>query len=89
MDGRIDYANQFWMSFTGDEPEQTLGWGWARPHPEDVQRVTQFWTDALQTRSQIQIDYRLQPAEWGDRLVRERPAYPRQGTGTLSSGSGY
>jgi eukaryotic-like serine/threonine-protein kinase len=59
-DGSIDYANQFWLNYTGFTLEQTLGSGWAAAlHPEDTARVTQVWTQALQTGELVDIKYRL------------------------------
>jgi PAS domain S-box-containing protein len=63
-DGSIDYANQFWVSFTGLTLEQTRGSGWiAALHPDDVHRVSLAWSQALQTGELVEIDYRLRRAD--------------------------
>src|SRR5262249_31926455 len=59
-DGWIDFANQFWFNFTGLTMEQTRGTGWAAAvHPEDLPRVTDLWTKALQSGEPIEVDYRV------------------------------
>jgi PAS domain S-box-containing protein len=59
-DGWIDYANQFWFDFTGMTLEQTQGSGWAAAlHPDDVERVSQVWSQALKTGELVEVNYRL------------------------------
>jgi PAS domain S-box-containing protein len=63
-DGSINYANQFWLNFTGLTLEQTRGSGWtAALHPDDLGRVSQVWTRALQTGELVEVDYRLRRAD--------------------------
>jgi PAS domain S-box-containing protein len=62
-DGWVDYANQVWINFTGMTLQQTQGSGWAKAiHPDDVQRVTQAWADALGTGVRVDVDFRLHRA---------------------------
>ena len=59
-DGWIDYANQFWFKFTGLTMAQTEGAGWAVVlHPDDLPRVSELWTKALQSGEPIEVDYRV------------------------------
>jgi PAS domain S-box-containing protein len=63
-DGSIDYANQFWLNYTGLTMEQTRGSGWtAALHPDDADRVSQVWTRALRTGELVEVDYRLRNAD--------------------------
>jgi PAS domain S-box-containing protein len=81
-DGRIDYANQFWSQFTGLTLEQTQDWGWtAALHPEDVQRVSEVWTEALRTGELVEVNYRLKRADSVYRwfLARGRCLRDREG----------
>jgi serine/threonine-protein kinase len=82
-DGQIDYANQFWTQFTGMTLEQTQGWGWtAAIHPEDVPRVSEVWTKALQTGEMVEVEYRLKRAADGVYrwfLARGRSLRDREG----------
>jgi eukaryotic-like serine/threonine-protein kinase len=65
-DGYIDFANQYWLDFTGMTLEETQGMGWTSiVHPEDLPRVSDVWTKALQTGEPIEIEYRLKRAADG------------------------
>lgn len=65
-DGWIDFANQFWLDFTGMTLEETQGTGWtAMVHPDDIQRVSQLWTKALETGEPIEVEYRIKRAADG------------------------
>jgi len=81
-DGWIDYANQFWFDYTGMTLEQTLGSGWAAAlHPDDVERVSQVWSKALETGELVEINYRLRRADGVYRLflARGRALRDREG----------
>jgi PAS domain S-box-containing protein len=81
-DGGIDYANQFWFDFTGMTMEQTLGSGWtAVLHPDDIERVSRVWSQALETGELVEIDYRLKRADGVYRrfLARGKPLHDREG----------
>jgi PAS domain S-box-containing protein len=65
-DGWIDFANQFWLDFTGMTLEETQGTGWtATIHPDDLERVAQLWTKALQSGEPIEVEYRIKRAADG------------------------
>jgi PAS domain S-box-containing protein len=65
-DGSIDYANQFWSSYTGMTLEQTRGSGWtAVVHPDDAQRVSDIWAKALRSEGPVEVEYRLRRAADG------------------------
>jgi PAS domain S-box-containing protein len=65
-DGWVDYANSFWVRFTGLTLEQTYGWGWrAGLHPEDLPRMMDAWTRSLRTGEQVDVEYRLRRAADG------------------------
>jgi PAS domain S-box-containing protein len=63
-DGSVDYANQFWLDFTGMTMEQSLGSGWAAAlHPDDVGRVSEVWSKALASGELLEVNYRLRRAD--------------------------
>jgi PAS domain S-box-containing protein len=65
-DGWIDFANQFWLDFTGMTMEATQGAGWtAMVHPDDLPRVSQLWTKSLETGEPIEVEYRVRRAADG------------------------
>jgi serine/threonine-protein kinase len=81
-DGWIDYANRFWFDFTGMTMEQTQGAGWtAVLHPDDIERVSRVWSQALETGELVEIDYRLKRADGVYRrfLARGKPLRDREG----------
>jgi PAS domain S-box-containing protein len=81
-DGAVEYANKFWSEFTGMSLERTQGSGWiAALHPEDVERVTRVWTQALETGALVEVDYRLKRADGVYRrfLARGRAVRDRGG----------
>lgn len=82
-DGSIDFANQFWLDFTGMTLEQTQGTGWtAMVHPEDLERVAQLWTKALQNGEPIEVEYRIKRVADGVYrwfLARAKPLRDQEG----------
>ena len=65
-DGWIDFANQFWLDFTGMTLEQTQGTGWtAMVHPDDLPKVSQLWIKSLETGEPIEVEYRIRRAADG------------------------
>jgi PAS domain S-box-containing protein len=59
-DGWVDYANDFWVRFTGLTREQTYGWRWAEAlHPVDLPRVMDLWKRVLDSGDPVDIEYRL------------------------------
>lgn len=59
-DGRLDYSNQRWFEYTGQPLEDAQGWGWQMIiHPEDLQRCTNTWIQALESGSPYQVEYRI------------------------------
>lgn len=65
-DGWIDYANRFWLDYTGLTREETYGAGWTRAvHPDDTPRVLEVWTEALGTGALPGLEYRVRHAADG------------------------
>ncbi|WP_427162735.1 PAS domain S-box protein [Aliinostoc sp. HNIBRCY26] len=60
-DGAIEYLNQRWYDYTGLSSLESLGWKWQQVvHPEDLSFVLQQWTSAVEQRSLLEIESRLQ-----------------------------
>jgi PAS domain S-box-containing protein len=58
--GWIDWYNQRWYEFTGQSPDEALGWGWqAAHHPEDFLEVMQRWPHSLGTGEPFEMEFRL------------------------------
>lgn len=58
--GWIDWYNNRWYEYTGQTPEEALGWGWqAVHHPEDFQRVMEVWPRAIAAGEPLELEFRL------------------------------
>src|SRR5262249_956529 len=83
-DGSIDFANQFWLKFTGMTMDETRGFGWTQAiHPQDVDRVSGVWTQALQTGELVEADYRLRRGDGVYRSFLARGKAVRDGDGRV------
>jgi PAS domain S-box-containing protein len=83
-DGLVDYANRYWLSFTGLTLDQTRGWGWAQVlHPDDLPRVQNLWGQHVARGEAIEVQYRVRRASDGAYrwcLARARPLRDDVGT---------
>ncbi|HBB35237.1 MAG TPA: hypothetical protein DC064_26460, partial [Cyanobacteria bacterium UBA9273] len=58
--GQTIYANERACQIVGANLENVLGWKWSSYiHPEDLQRVSQTWQQAIAHQSPWQTEYRL------------------------------
>lgn len=58
--GEVDYYNQRWRDFTGQNLEQLRADGWAEiVHPEDLARVKEAWHHSVQTGNEYEVEARL------------------------------
>jgi diguanylate cyclase (GGDEF)-like protein/PAS domain S-box-containing protein len=68
-----------WGELTGMPPEESLGQGWATAlHPDDLPIAAQHWSDAVASRSPVDVEYRLCFTDGSYRWFRAR-ATPRLG----------
>ncbi len=65
-DGRLDYFNQRWITYTGLTLKQTqLGYWRLAIHPNDLQPFIDRWTNALESGEAFEVEYRLKRASDG------------------------
>lgn len=58
-DGKFDFFNTRWYSFTGLSPQQSLGHNWTNAiHPDDVAVVKAKWHHSLRTGDQFDAETR-------------------------------
>jgi PAS domain S-box-containing protein len=59
-DFRCDWVNQAWLEFTGSSLDQQTGFGWLEfLHPEDAERTAEHLDRAFETRTPVEIEFRL------------------------------
>ena len=59
-DGRCVYLNRRWYEYTGQTPEDALGFGWLRAvHPDDQQAAEATFLAANEQQKSFQLEYRL------------------------------
>jgi PAS domain S-box-containing protein len=75
-DGYVDFLNQRWLDYAGMTAEQAQGWGWgAALHPDDVDRLMQYWQSCLDSGAEAEIEARYRRFDGVYRwcLVRANP----------------
>ena len=73
----------YWRDVTGQTLAEVRGDGWMRAiHPEDIERVSQCWRDAVATGTTYESQYRVRLRDGGFRWYRARgvPLYAADGT---------
>ncbi len=77
-DGRRDYFNAAWLSFTGRTLARAEGDGWVEcAHPDDVERCAAAWRASLERRAPFECAYRMRGADGAYHHVVDR-AVPRR-----------
>ncbi|EFH85734.1 PAS domain S-box protein [Ktedonobacter racemifer] len=65
-DGRVEYWNQRWYTYTGSAPEHALGHEWSQfLHPDEYQHTLMVWHHVLETGRPYEIEYRLKEGQTG------------------------
>lgn len=62
--GSCVHLNQAWYDFTGQRPEEALGFGWLEAtHPDDRGEAEQTFLKANKAREAFRLEYRLRRAD--------------------------
>ena len=62
-----------WRTLTGQSEEEVKGWGWLDAiHPEDRERTSQVWIQALESKGIYQVEHRLRVANGSYRFFAVR-----------------
>jgi PAS domain S-box-containing protein len=75
-DGTADFFNSHWLIYTGLSREASVSLGWAQVlHPEDRDRVMEYWQGALSSAEPVELEVRLRRADGEYRwfLARANP----------------
>ena len=68
--------------FTGQSYEEVKGWGWSNAlHPDDLQRTTRAWREAVTSKRGYEVEYRLRRHDGVFRhfLARGMPVFAEDG----------
>lgn len=58
--GNVEFFNSRWYEYTGQSPDEALGWAWQSAiHPEDIGSTAQVWSKALMDGNDYNVEYRL------------------------------
>ncbi|MEG4089045.1 PAS domain S-box protein [Microcoleus sp. Pol12B4] len=64
---------QSWRAYTGQTEAEVLGFGWLDPiYPDDRERTSQAWMEAVQTKSLFDIEYRIRGTDGNYRYFQGR-----------------
>ncbi|WP_071189726.1 PAS domain S-box protein [Trichormus sp. NMC-1] len=80
--GEVDYYNERWCDFTGKTVEQLKSESWEQIiHPEDLPKVQEVWTQAVQNGSEYEVETRMLSASGEYRWIlgQARPLRDQQG----------
>ena len=84
-DGRADYFNPRWLTFTGHDLHAELDEQWlASVHPTDQARIVALWQERLASGDLFQAEYRLRRADGTYRWILARAAPRRADDGTIT-----
>jgi len=83
-DGHCDYLSPQWVRYTGIPEEQQLGFGWlAQVDPDDRERAVAAWKRAVETRTTLDVEYRIRGANGAPRWFKARGVPLRDAEGRV------
>jgi len=81
-DGEVVEDIPSWRKFTGQREEEVKGWGWSKAlHPDDRERIVLIWRNAVATKINYEVEYRIRRHDGVYRLflVRGVPVFKGDG----------
>ena len=81
--GEVTEALPMWSTYTGQNEDETRGWGWISAlHPADRQRTAEIWTQAVESKTTYDTEYRIRSrtGEYGYFAVRGVPVIDKDGS---------
>jgi len=72
-DGRCDYLSPQWVRYTGIPEERQLGFGWLEQiDPADRERTAAAWKRTVETRTTLEVEFRIRGANGAHRWFKAR-----------------
>jgi PAS domain S-box-containing protein len=89
-EGQLEDFSPQWLVLTGLAREQALASGWNdAPHPDDLPRMLEAWTRAMQTGQAFDLEHRIRVADGSFRWMRTRARPRRDAEGRIVRWYGY
>lgn len=83
-DGSVEFFNQRWLDYTGLSAEEARDWGWtAAIHPDDLERLTDYWQSIIATGEAGEIEARIRHFDGGYRWCLIRANVLRDESGAI------
>jgi PAS domain S-box-containing protein len=82
-DGEVMEDLPSFRKFTGQTDEEIKGWGWSKAlHPDDLEYTTQIWREAVRSKNNYEVEYRLRRHDGIYRyfLARGTPVFEENGS---------
>ena len=82
--GQMRHPVPGWCALTGQKPEEMLGLGWVDAiHPDDLDRASQVWSDAVEQKRRFETEFRIRKASGGWAKVASRGIPLLRGDGQI------
>jgi PAS domain S-box-containing protein len=82
--GHMRHPVPAWCALTGQKADEMLGLGWVDSiHPDDLARISQVWSDAVEQRRRFEAEFRVRKASGGWAKVFSRGIPLLRGDGRI------
>ncbi len=83
-DGWIDWYNRRWYAYTGQTPDDAIGWGWQDVHhPDDLPEVLRRWPASIASGQPFEMEFRLRRADGEFRMFLTLATPVRDASGAI------
>jgi PAS domain S-box-containing protein len=83
-DGSAEFFNRRWLDYAGLSAEEVKGWAWkAAVHPDDLNRLVDFWRSVLSSGQPDEIEARLRRFDGQHRWFLFRASPLRDASGRI------